>query len=327
MGGTMEIKSFSEMRIIKSFLSNMEFKKSFFGGYDRGDVEAQISRLVELYDDLLKKADQSFKEELQDKDKKLQTGIEEAFQQANDKATEGLASEYEAEYQQRVFEIQEEYQAKSKNLKESVALLEKAAKQMYAKAKEESAYRIDQANAQADRIIERAEAEARRIATEAQEQVTQHSDDARRSLENLRSHIDNENSQLTSLMVEYARLVEEIRGRDESMKERIDSFYGSMADIIDQNSRLDTGVARHSREVSAASDSSMWTEWLSSIFDSIREDDDDDATLVGHRRFVASVSDAQKRVASQDNEDSMLEKKQVRGAHAVKESDFEFNLD
>lgn len=323
----MDIKSLSEMRIIKSYLSNMEFKKSFFGGYDRGDVEGQISRLVELYDDLLKKADQAFKEELQDKDQKLRTSMEEALQQANDKATEGLASEYEAEYQQRVFEIQEEYQAKSKNLKESVVLLEKAAKQMYVKAKEESASRIDQANAQADRIIERAEAEARRIAAEAQEKVSQHSDEARRSLENLRSHIDSENSQLAGLMGEYARLVEEIRGRDESMKERIDSFYGSMADIIEQNSRLDTGVGKHSSSATAASDSSMWTEWLSSIFDSIRDDDEDDATLIGHRRFVSSVADAQKRVASQDNEERILEKKQVKGAHAARETEFEFTLD
>lgn len=324
----MDIKSLPEMRAIKSYLSEMEFKKSFLGGYDRGDVEAQISRLVELYDDLLKSANQSFKKEAMDWDRKTQVGMEEALRQAREEASEEVAAGYEAEYQRRVSEMQEEHQVKNENLKESVALLEKAAKQMYAKAKEESARRIDRANAQAGKIIEQAEEDARRIVSEAQERVNEHSDQARRSLEDLKSHIEYENSQLSGIMVEYARLVEDIRGRDESMRERIDSFYGSMADIIDQTSCLEKGAVRQGSGNSAASDSSMWTEWLSSIFDSIREDGEDDATQVGHRRFVASVSDAQKRVVAKDGADASLEGgRPLGGSPAAQGSQFEFSLD
>lgn len=328
----MDIKALPEMQKLSSYLDGMELKKTFIGGYDRSDVEMHISRIVNMNDALLRKVVSQLEKEQGGTQAENIKGFEEQLQKARKQAAQQAVQQLEEEHRQEIAKMQEEHRAKSDNLKKSVTMLEKAAKQMYVKAKEDAAARINRAEEEADAIIARAEETARRIVEEAQIKVDKQSGELHKSLSDLKSHVEHENAQLSGIMMEYARLVEEIRNRDESMKGRIDSFYNSMADIIEQASRLDPGVDRRRTDRVEATDSSMWSAWLAQVLESVQDETVEDPTLIGHRRFADSVASAQERLGADD--EGLLDvdaddlSARPKAAHAAERvSKFEFSLD
>ena len=328
----MNIKALPEMQNLSSYLDSMELKKSFIGGYDRSDVEMHISRIVNMNDALLRKVVAQLEKEQGGTPVENLIGFDERLQEARKQAAQQAVQQLEEKHRQTIVKMQEEHRAKSENLKKTVTMLEKAAKQMYVKAKEDAAERIRRAEEEANAIVVRAEGTAKRIVNEAQIKVDKQSSELRKSLSDLKSHVESEDAQFSGIMMEYARLVEEIRNRDESMKGRIDSFYSSMANIIEHASRLDTGVDHRRTDQLEATDSSMWSAWISQVLDSVENEAAEDPTLVGHRRFAESVASAQERLDEADDVLSAVDVSEgsssVKGAHAAESvSKFDFSLD